>query len=145
MATTDEAAPPAKVARVGKQPDKSGGGAKKQASAAVTEAMNVIIQFQTSTGESTGEEVVKKLFVPCLHVHQHRLTNQAISLLAAGPQLDVPATVTPEQLEVLLNGLLQTEEKLPYSFYLDDQVNRLPSTAHNTLLNQVLNQAECHS
>jgi hypothetical protein len=44
------------------------------------------------------------------------------SLLPAGPQLDVPATVTPEQLEVLLNGLLQAEEKLPYSFYLDDQV-----------------------
>jgi hypothetical protein len=40
-----------------------------------------------------------------------------------GPQLDVPASVAPEQLEALLNSLLQSEEKLPYSFYIQDQVH----------------------
>jgi hypothetical protein len=34
----------------------------------------------------------------------------------------VPHTVTPQQLEVLLNGLLQNEEKMPYSFYIEGQV-----------------------
>lgn len=34
----------------------------------------------------------------------------------------MPHTVTPEQLEVLLNGLLQNEEKQPYSFYVEGQV-----------------------
>ncbi len=29
--------------------------------------------------------------------------------------------MTPAQLEVLLNGLLQNEEKMPYSFYVEDQ------------------------
>lgn len=38
-----------------------------------------------------------------------------------GPQLDIPHDVTPKQLEVLLNGLLNhSEEKLPYSFFIDD-------------------------
>lgn len=39
----------------------------------------------------------------------------------AGPQLDVPHDVTPKQLETLLNGLLQQEEKLPYSFFIHEQ------------------------
>lgn len=34
----------------------------------------------------------------------------------------MPATVTPGQLETLLNGLLQNEEKLPYSFHIEEQV-----------------------
>jgi ribosome assembly protein 4 len=34
----------------------------------------------------------------------------------------VPQGVTTAQLETLLNGLLQNDEKMPYSFYLDDQV-----------------------
>lgn len=42
----------------------------------------------------------------------------------AGPSLDVPQSVTPQQLETLLNGLLQHEEKQPYSFYIDSQVTR---------------------
>ncbi|KAI8474530.1 MAG: putative Notchless [Monoraphidium minutum] len=54
------------------------------------EAANVIIQFHTSDGETTG------------------------------PQLDVPQGVTPAQLEALLNGLLRNDEKQPYSFYLDE-------------------------
>ncbi len=38
----------------------------------------------------------------------------------AGPQLDLPQSVTVAQLETLLNGLLSNEEKLPYSFFVDD-------------------------
>ena len=30
--------------------------------------------------------------------------------------------VTPSQLETLLNGLLENEEKLPYSFHIEEQV-----------------------
>ena len=30
--------------------------------------------------------------------------------------------VTPTQLETLLNGLLSNEEKLPYSFHIEEQV-----------------------
>lgn len=51
---------------------------------------NVILQFQSPEGDATG------------------------------PQLDVPQDVTPSQLETLLNGLLQSEEKLPYSFFVQD-------------------------
>lgn len=43
------------------------------------------------------------------------------ALTAAGPQLDVPHDVTPQQLETLLNGLLKQEEKLPYSFFVNEQ------------------------
>lgn len=41
--------------------------------------------------------------------------------LTAGPQLDVPQDVTVQQLNTLLNGLLQNEEKLPYSFFVEEQ------------------------
>lgn len=50
---------------------------------------NIIIQLQSADGETTG------------------------------PQLDVPHDVTPTQLETLLNGLLKTDEPLPYAFYID--------------------------
>ena len=39
----------------------------------------------------------------------------------AGPQLDLPHDATPKQLETLLNGLLQQKEKLPYSFFIEEQ------------------------
>ncbi|WIA35410.1 hypothetical protein OEZ86_003855 [Tetradesmus obliquus] len=55
------------------------------------EAANVIIQLESAEGQQ------------------------------AGPALDVPHSVTPQQLEVLLNGLLQNEEKTPYSFYVEGQ------------------------
>jgi ribosome assembly protein 4 len=45
--------------------------------------------------------------------------------MQTGPQLAVPHSVTPAQLEVLLNGLLQNEEKLPYTFLIQDQVGDL--------------------
>ena len=35
--------------------------------------------------------------------------------------MDVPHDVTPQQLETLLNGLLKQEEKLPYSFFVNEQ------------------------
>ncbi|GBG84316.1 hypothetical protein CBR_g38286 [Chara braunii] len=38
-----------------------------------------------------------------------------------GPQLDLPHDVGPPELEVLLNSLLQNEDKLPYTFYIDDR------------------------
>lgn len=39
----------------------------------------------------------------------------------AGPQLDLPHSVTPANLETLLNGLLHQDDKLPYSFFVADQ------------------------
>jgi hypothetical protein len=47
-----------------------------------------------------------------------------LSVPFAGSQLDLPSLVTPSQLETLLNGLLANEEKLPYSFHIEDQVWR---------------------
>mmetsp|Transcript_3041 Transcript_3041/g.9521 ORF Transcript_3041/g.9521 Transcript_3041/m.9521 type:complete len:530 (+) Transcript_3041:113-1702(+) len=38
-----------------------------------------------------------------------------------GPPLDLPATMSPEQLNELLNELLQNEETLPYSFYVNEE------------------------
>ena len=38
-----------------------------------------------------------------------------------GPQLSVPQDATVKQLTVLLNQLLDNEEKLPYSFFIDEQ------------------------
>lgn len=37
---------------------------------------------------------------------------------SAGPQIELPLEVTKEQLHLLLNKLLDNEEKLPYSFFL---------------------------
>jgi len=37
-----------------------------------------------------------------------------------GPQLDLPADVTPPQLQELLNTLLRNEEPTPYAFYVAD-------------------------
>jgi hypothetical protein len=43
------------------------------------------------------------------------------AVLSAGPQLDLPHDATPAQLETLLNGLLRQQEKLPYSFFVEEQ------------------------
>jgi hypothetical protein len=90
-------------------------------------AANVIIQFESAEGEHAG-------------MGAHGGTGSRADSLSAspvssppslcsvpacahtGPTLDVPHTVTPQQLEVLLNGLLQNEEKMPYSFYIEGQV-----------------------
>ncbi|KAL2915398.1 ribosome assembly [Polyrhizophydium stewartii] len=38
----------------------------------------------------------------------------------AGPPLNLPIDVNPEQLELLLNNLLQNDDPMPYSFSVDD-------------------------
>lgn len=40
---------------------------------------------------------------------------------AVGPPLDLGTDVTPQQLNALLNTLLENEEPLPYSFYVNDK------------------------
>jgi ribosome assembly protein 4 len=50
----------------------------------------------------------------------------------AGPQLDVPLDTTPEQLALILNQLLQNDEPLPYSFYVND--NEMGQTLANNIL-----------
>ena len=55
------------------------------------------------------------LTLPIASLHMHDFC------LFAGPQLDLPHDVTPKQLETLLNGLLKQEEKLPYSFFVNEQ------------------------
>jgi len=52
--------------------------------------------------------------------HCARKPQLMVSSVPAGPQLDLPHDVTPAQLETLLNGLLQNDEKLPYSFFIKD-------------------------
>lgn len=62
--------------------------------AGVKSSANVIIQFTSPDGEATG------------------------------PQLDVPESVTPKQLEALLNGLIKEGEdgdRQPYSFFINEQ------------------------
>ena len=110
---------------------------------------NVIIQFQSPEGDATGKhrrrrcvcsaallgagftcDVCILILAPtlpltlCLRCYQ-TLTLSPQPLAApccpAGPQLDLPHDVTPSQLETLLNGLLQSDEKLPYSFFVEDQ------------------------
>lgn len=111
--------------------------AKEKAKAA-QEALNgnVIIQFQSSTGDNTGEyrliccwNVLHcAMGVPTmLHAWWHMCCNSNLTLVLSvvlchdtGPQLDVPAAVTPEQLETLLNGLLSHTERTPYSFHIED-------------------------
>jgi hypothetical protein len=57
-----------------------------------------------------------------LKAHPHAPDIKHEMFCTTGPQLDVPHSVTPAQLEVLLNGLLHNEEKLPYTFLIQDQV-----------------------
>jgi hypothetical protein len=71
-----------------------------------------------------GRPRVEAIYAPCLALYAPDMTPSHISECNgdAGPQLDVPHDVTPTQLETLLNGLLQNEEKMPYSFHIEDQV-----------------------
>jgi len=38
-----------------------------------------------------------------------------------GPQMDVPLSITTNQLQLLCNSLLQNEEETPYAFYIEDK------------------------
>ena len=40
---------------------------------------------------------------------------------SSGPPLNLPADITPDQLQLLLNTLLKNDEPLPYSFFVDEQ------------------------
>eukprot|EP00947_MAST-08B_sp_MAST-8B-sp1_P002866 g2866.t1 len=45
---------------------------------------------------------------------------QAMDGDTAGPQIDVAMDTTAAQMEVIVNELLQNDEKVPYAFYVDD-------------------------
>lgn len=57
-------------------------------------AGTVIAQFETAEGERTG------------------------------PQLDIPLNTTANQLQLIINQLLNNEDKVPYSFYIGDEEER---------------------
>ncbi|KAG9299423.1 hypothetical protein G9A89_009375 [Geosiphon pyriformis] len=40
---------------------------------------------------------------------------------SSGPPLSLPANVTPQQLQLLINQLLDNEDPLPYAFHVDDK------------------------
>lgn len=52
-----------------------------------------------------------------------------------GPSLNLPVDSTPEQLMLLLNNLLQNDESLPYTFFVNDVEinNNLYSDIHQAL------------
>lgn len=54
----------------------------------------------------------------------------------------MPHDVTPKQLETLLNGLLRQEEKLPYSFFVQEQQLSEELGAH--LLKNKVQSPLCH-
>jgi len=45
------------------------------------------------------------------------VSNEGVS---AGPQIELPLSITRDQLHALLNKLLENEERVPYSFFLKD-------------------------
>ena len=63
-----------------------------------------------------------QLDTPCTPPSPSPPLTAAPCTLPSGSQLDLPSMVTPTQLETLLNGLLSNEEKLPYSFHIEEQV-----------------------
>lgn len=96
-------------------------------------AANVIVQFESADGTTTGEAARMSAAQGAqpnggsAPMHAPLLPPSCASpptnhRTAAGPQLDLPHNVTPAQLEVLLQGLLENEEKQPYSFYIQEQV-----------------------
>jgi hypothetical protein len=119
---------------------------------AQAEAANVIIQLESAEGQQAGATrswsaalllllLLPSVLLPvaaspvqfptpytvnsALSQAQYVLMFHSVKLcwyVLPGPALDVPHSVTPQQLEVLLNGLLQNEEKTPYSFYVEGQV-----------------------
>ncbi|CAI2169776.1 17931_t:CDS:10 [Funneliformis geosporum] len=51
---------------------------------------------------------------------------------ATGSPLSLPANVTPEQLELLINQLLNNDEPLPYAFSVDDK--EITNTLYNDII-----------
>jgi ribosome assembly protein 4 len=56
---------------------------------------------------------------PETHTIQARLISEDGE--EAGPPIDLPVSVTTEQLELILNALLQNEERTPYLFFVNEQ------------------------
>jgi hypothetical protein len=79
---------------------------------------------QSATPYTVTSAPAQAQYVLKLHSHVCNVCCYTVSYVISlpGPALDVPHSVTPQQLEVLLNGLLQNEEKTPYSFYVEGQV-----------------------
>ena len=48
-----------------------------------------------------------------------------------GPQIDIPSNSSPSQLEVLLNQLIESEEPVPFAFYIND--NEISTSVGETL------------
>jgi ribosome assembly protein 4 len=55
--------------------------------------------------------------------------------ISSGPPLNLPVDSTPEQLMLLLNNLLNNEESLPYTFFVNDVEinNNLYTDIHKAL------------
>ena len=52
-----------------------------------------------------------------------------------GPQIDIPSNSTPAQLEELLNQLIESEEPVPFAFYIND--NEISNSVGETLREMV--------
>ena len=77
---------------------------------------SIVLQFQSDAGETAG----------ACHPYCWQAAaadgGPAEGRSRPGPQLAVPQSTTPEQLETLLNGLLSEEgRRLPYLFYVQDR------------------------
>lgn len=48
-----------------------------------------------------------------------------------GPQIDIPSDSTPSQLEELLNQLIESEEPVPFAFYIGE--NEIAASVGETL------------
>ena len=63
--------------------------------------------------------------------------------MVAGPPVELPLDITPKQLNVLLNELLSNEEKLPYSFQLNEA--EIIESLRSTVADQGASVEECLS
>ena len=82
-------------------------------------ASNIVVQFQSDSGDIVGAERVATGLGGTISAS---LTPIIRPSSAAGPQLDLPQGTSPDQLETLLNGLLDHDsQRLPYLFYVNDR------------------------
>eukprot|EP00656_Telonema_subtile_P008665 TRINITY_DN14044_c0_g1_i2.p1 TRINITY_DN14044_c0_g1~~TRINITY_DN14044_c0_g1_i2.p1 ORF type:complete len:543 (-),score=152.26 TRINITY_DN14044_c0_g1_i2:272-1900(-) len=63
--------------------------------------------------------------------------------LVAGPPVELPLDITPAQLNVLLNELLSNEDKMPYSFHLNEA--EILESLRSTVAEQGASVEECLS
>ena len=92
-----------------------GAGAKRQKAAnALKDVATVVAQLRTPDGE-----------------------------LVAGPPVELPLDITPHQLNILLNKLLNNDDKLPYSFHLNE--TEITADLRSTVADQGASIEECLS